>query len=242
VNKLIISPTVKTTIKNAGDIFLESYEQSIQKRGYFSIVLSGGHTPKPLYEHLSRMDEIRWDKVHIFWGDERHVPPDHHDSNYRLAYNALLSKITIPKENIFRIKGELSPEITAEDYQKTLNRYFDTHEKKFDLVILGMGVDGHTASLFPGTDAFLETTHWVVANFVPKLDAWRITLTFPAILSARKIVVLIIGDEKAETLKEVLEGDEDNNNFPIKRILSTNNDIVWIVDHQAGRLLSARNK
>ena len=240
MNKIIISSTAKQTIEKAGDIFLESYEQSIRKQGYFSVVLSGGHTPKPLYEHLSRVDKIQWDKVHIFWGDERLVPPDHPDSNYGMAYASLLSKISIPDENIFRIKGELSPEDAANDYQKTLNKYFDAHEKKFDLLLLGMGPEGHTASLFPGTDALLESTRWVVPNFVPKLNAWRITLTFPAILSARKIIVLITGSEKAEILKTVLEGDKANDQIPIKRILSTKNEVLWIADQQAGKLLSAK--
>jgi 6-phosphogluconolactonase len=241
MNKIIISPTVKQTIEKARDIFMESYEQSIQKRGSFSVVLSGGRTPKPLYENLSRIEKIRWDKVHVFWGDERLVPPDHSDSNYRLAYDTLFSKISIPDENIYRIKGELSPKDAAVDYQNILTRYFEAHEKKLDLILLGMGTNGHTASLFPGTDALLESTRWVVPNFIPELKAWRITLTFPAIFSARKIIVLITGDEKAETLQAVLEGDEGNDQFPIKRILSIKNGVFWIVDQKAGKLLTSKN-
>lgn len=241
MNNIIISPTVKQTIEKAEDIFLESYEQSVRDRGSFSVVLSGGHTPKPLYENLSKTEKIRWNKMHIFWGDERPVPPTHSDSNYRLAYDTLLSNISIPDENIFRIKGELNPKDAAIDYQNTLNKYFDARDKKFDLILLGMGTNGHTASLFPGTDALLEATRWVVPNFVPELNSWRITLTFPAIFSARKIIVLITGDEKAETLKSVFEGEESDDFYPIKRILSAKNEVNWIVDHQAGKLLASKN-
>jgi 6-phosphogluconolactonase len=241
MNKIIISPTVKQTIEKARDIFLESYEQSVKNKGYFSVVLSGGHTPKPLYEELSGIDNIRWEKVYIFWGDERLVPPEHDDSNYHLAYDTLLSKISIPEKNITRIKGELSPNDAAADYHKALEKYFNAHERKFDLILLGMGTNGHTASLFPGTDALLESTRWVVSNFVPELNAWRITLTYPAIISAGKIMVLVTGEKKAKTLKSVLEGKENNNDYPITRILSIKNEVMWVVDHEAGKFLSVRN-
>lgn len=236
MNKIIISPTTKKTIESAAEFFMDCYTESIRDRGYFSVVLSGGSTPKPLYEYLSYVDNIQWDKVFVFWGDERNVPPDHHASNYRLAYDALLSRVSIPKENIFRIKGELSPKSAADDYNNTLNSFFDYHEKIFDLIILGMGTDGHTASLFPGSDALREESCWVVHSFISQLDSWRITLTFPAIDLARKIIVLVVGEKKAEILKTVLE--EDKINFPIKKISSSNNEITWIVDHKAGKLLS----
>lgn len=240
MNKIIISSSVNQTIEKAREIFFESYEQSIQSRGYFSAVLSGGHTPRPLYESLSRTENIQWDKVYVFWGDERLVPPDHPDSNYLLAYDSLLAKISIPDENVYRIKGELSPNNAADDYQNSLDGYFDSHEKKFDLLLLGMGTNGHTASLFPGTDALHESTRWVTSNFVPELNAWRITLTYPAIFSARKIIVLITGEEKAETFKAVLEGEENNDYYPIKRILPIKSEVFWIADQQAGKLLSER--
>jgi 6-phosphogluconolactonase len=238
VNKIIISPTTKKTIESAAEFFMDCYTESIRDRGYFSVVLSGGSTPKPLYEYLSYEDNIQWDKVFVFWGDERNVPPDYHTSNYRLAYDALLSRVSIPKENIFRIKGELSPKSAADDYNNTLNRFFDYHEKTFDLIILGMGTDGHTASLFPGSGALQEEIRWVAPNFIPKFNSWRITLTYPAINLARKIIVLVVGEEKAEILKTVLEEDEDKDNLPIKNISSSNKDVTWIVDHKAGKLLS----
>jgi 6-phosphogluconolactonase len=238
VNKIIISPTTNKTIESASKFFLDCYLESIHDRGYFSVVLSGGSTPEPLYENLSHVDKIQWDKVFVFWGDERNVPPDHPNSNYRMAYDSLLSQVSIPEENVFRIKGELSPESAADDYNNTLNSFFDYHEKIFDLIILGMGTDGHTASLFPGSDALREETRWVVHNFISQLESWRITLTFPAIVLAREIIVLVVGEKKAEILKTVLEEDEDNDNLPIKNIASSNKEITWIVDQKAGRLLS----
>jgi 6-phosphogluconolactonase len=241
VNNIIISPTKSKTIESATGLFLDCYTESIQERGYFSVVLSGGSTPKPLYEYLSYVEKIEWDKVFVFWGDERIVPSDHQASNYRLAYNSLLSRVSIPEENVFRIKGELSPESAANKYNNALDSFFDSHEKKFDLIILGMGIDGHTASLFPGSDALQEENRWVVPNYIPKLDSWRITLTYPAINLARKIIVLVVGEEKAKILKTVLEEDEDNDNLPIKHISSSNKEITWMIDREAGRFLSLYN-
>jgi 6-phosphogluconolactonase len=158
VKKIIISPNSEESIEIAADYFVNTASDSIQKRGCFSVVLSGGKTPKPLYKYLKNpaiSNKINWEKVFIYWGDERNFPPDHPDSNFHLADEALLSHVPIPKRNIFRIKGELSPNNAAEDYNKTLEKFI-IKINKFDLIFLGMGNDGHTASLFPGTDALYE--------------------------------------------------------------------------------------
>src|SRR6185437_14908365 len=180
---------------------------AIADHGTFSIALSGGSTPEPVYRRLA--DEpyrsaIQWMNVRIYFGDERCVPPDSPQSNFRMAREALLSNVPIPAENVFRMRGEIDPELAAIEYGKLLKQQFG--DGGLDLVLLGMGDDGHTASLFPGTTALAETKHRCVPNFVPKLEVWRITLSAPFINRADAVYFLVSGSDKAGRVNEVLNG------------------------------------
>jgi 6-phosphogluconolactonase len=203
----------------------------------FSLFLSGGNTPKSLYELLAAepyRSQVNWSKLGIFFGDERCVPPDHPDSNYRMARNAMLCNLSIPESNIHRMRGEANPEVAAGEYGKMLKSTFG--DDGADMVLLGMGPDGHTASLFPGTNALKETHHRCVANFVPKFDSWRITLTYPFLNKARSVIVLVVGEDKAEILKEVLEGPRDPGRLPIQGIEPAG-QMTWLLDTAAASRL-----
>src|SRR5205823_886538 len=168
---------------------------------------------------LAERRDLPWDKIYVFFGDERHVPPDDKESNYRAAKESLLSKIPIPTENVHRIPAELDAQIAAQQYEEELRKFFQLPPgqwPRFDLIMLGMGPDGHTASLFPGTAALNEGSRWVAANWVESLNTWRITFTFPLINQATEVLYLIAGDDKAQVLREVLEGDKKDV-YPIQR-------------------------
>jgi 6-phosphogluconolactonase len=202
---------------------------------FFSIALSGGTTPKSLYELLASepyRSQLNWSKVEIYFGDERCVPPDHAESNYRMAYEAMLSKLPIPECNIHRMRGELPPEQAAIEYGQMLKEKFK--DGGVDLNLLGMGEDGHTASLFPGTEALKETQHRCVANFVPKLDKWRVTMTYPFINRSKEVMVLAAGAGKAKVLQEVLEGPKEK--YPIQGI-SPQGKMTWILDAAAADMV-----
>jgi len=203
----------------------------------FSLVLSGGNTPKALYELLASdayRSELNWSKVEIYFGDERCVPPDHPESNYLMAYNAMLSKLPIPEPNIHRIRGELQPEAAAIEYGKLLQTKFQSNGP--DMVLLGMGPDGHTASLFPGTTALTEAKHRCVANWVPQFNTWRLTLTYPFLNTAKSILILVAGLEKAQAIKAVLEGPREIERFPIQGI-EARGTATWLLDSTAASLL-----
>lgn len=216
-------------------------QRAIDSSGRFSIALAGGSTPRSLYQLLtSEMFKIRlaWEKVHVFWGDERPVPPEHPDSNFRMAQETLLSGVSISAGNIHRMKGELPPQDAAREYENELRRFFSEHPwPQLDLVLLGMGDDGHTASLFPNTAALQEKERWVTANPVEKLSTIRITLTVPAINAARHVLFLVQGENKAEPLKAVIEGSHQPENFPSQFIQPAQGTLVWMVDKAAGAQL-----
>ena len=238
MSKLIITDT-QTFGDKAVQIFIESATEAISENGRFSIALSGGSTPKLLFTKLAEPEfsgQLDRDKIFIFWGDERNVPPDHQDSNFRMAKEHLLDKIGIPANNIYRIRGELPAKEAAQDYQTLLESFFGT-TPMFDLILLGMGEDGHTASLFPNTEALEEDTRWVVENHVPKLNTTRITLSFPAINHAKKVLFLVQGTHKAQVLKEVLYGTYQPNLLPSQAVNPINGKLLWLVDQEAGKFL-----
>ena len=185
----------------AASELLRQAQRAVQAKGLFSLALSGGSTPKSLYSLLANDSsfraEVPWEKTHFFWGDERHVPPEHPESNYRMAQEAMLSKVPIPSENIHRINaGNPNAQRAAEEYEETLRTFFRLRAgefPRFDLVLLGMGADGHAASLFPGTEALRERKHLVVANWVEKLHAHRITMTLPVFNRAAMVLFLVSG-------------------------------------------------
>jgi 6-phosphogluconolactonase len=219
--------------------------EAVQMKGACTVALSGGSTPEGLYELLASdptfRGQVPWEKVHLFWGDERHVPPDHADSNYRMADEVMVSKAPIPPANVHRIKSE-NPDASkaAEDYEQTLRAFFlltAGQFPRFDVVFLGLGPEGHTASLFPGTKALHETARLVVSNWVGKLYTDRITMTPPTLNNAACVIFLVSGDDKALPLKAVLEGPDEPEQLPVQLIRPSHGQVLWLVDRAAASLL-----
>jgi 6-phosphogluconolactonase len=218
--------------------FAAGAEEAIEERGRFAVVLAGGSTPETMYGILARhyMDQIDWSRVYVFFGDERSVPPHHEDSNHKMASEVLLDHV--PVGNVHRIRGELPPDEAAEAYEEELRTFFRTEDvPRFDLILLGLGADGHTASLFPETPALEVHDRWVVANPVPRLNTTRITLTVPVINAALAVYFLVEGEDKGEAVREVLEGDADPRAYPAKLIQPPGGP-EWMLDRSAASLLS----
>jgi 6-phosphogluconolactonase len=213
-----------------------------RSEGRFSVALSGGSTPRSLYRLLAQNKSLPWDKIYFFFGDERHVAPDDAESNYRMVRESLFSKLAIPPANVFRVPAEDSDaKRAAKTYEHTLRKFFNKTSDgfpRFDLVLLGMGPDGHTASLFPGIPALQERSRWVVADWVEKFKTDRITLTLPVLNNAATVVFLVSGQDKASTLKEVLEGRQSGELFPSKLIKPVNGELIWMVDRAAAQQLA----
>ncbi|MBK9314989.1 MAG: 6-phosphogluconolactonase [Acidobacteria bacterium] len=230
--------------RQAASLFSGLATRSCQLSGRFTIALSGGSTPRRLFSALATtpyVESIPWKNIFFFWGDERCVAPDHPESNYRMAYQTLLTKVPVPSGNIFRIPAEdHDPHRAAKNYSDAIRDFFAPSPPRFDLVFLGMGADGHTASLFPGTDALRVNDRIAVANYVEKFNAWRITLTAATINDAHYIVFLVTGEDKAEPLKNVIEGDKLPDIYPSQLILPTDGTLHWMVDRAAARLITIR--
>jgi 6-phosphogluconolactonase len=225
----------------AAEEFVRVGRAAIGNQGRFAVALSGGNTPRGVYSLIADKygDALPWNQVFIFFGDERHVPPDHPESNYGMANETLLSRVPIPAENISRIPAELPAGEAARHYEERLRNFFglsDGEWPRFDLILLGMGDDGHTASLFPGTTALEERARLVVANHVDKLQTDRITLTFPVLNHAAEVAFLIAGAGKAEVLGRVFSPGS-RAEFPIQRVRPVNGRVLWILDKEAARLL-----
>lgn len=223
----------------AAEIIISAATFSIAERGAFRLALAGGSTPRTLYETLASVDyrsRLNWARVHLYWGDERCVPPDHDASNYRMTRATLLNHAPIPPENVYRLAGEAEPEQAALDYEKLLRDHLG-EAGAFDVTLLGMGDDGHTASLFPGTAAIHERERWVIAHHVPQLDAWRLTLTPPALNRSRQVMFLVTGEKKAATLKQVHQGEHQPDVLP-SQIIQPQGDLLWLVDQSAAAELS----
>ena len=225
----------------AAQRIVELASEAIAARGTFTIALSGGSTPKAIFELLADDEfrtQIAWQNVHVFFGDERTVPPYHADSNFRMANEAMLSRVPLPEQNIHRIDGVGDAAANASDYESDLREYFsNSNWPRLDLVMLGMGDDGHTASLFPDTTALKEESLWVAANWVEKFNTWRITLTAPAINAARNVLFLITGAGKADRLSEVLLGERDTSRLPSQLIAPREGVLEWYVDRAAAAKL-----
>ncbi len=230
----------------AAEEVVRSANEAVAARGKFSIALSGGSTPKNLFNLLATnaRTTLPWDRMYFFWGDERHVGPTDPDSNYRMADEAMLSKIPVASGNIFRIEAE-NPDATAvaDSYEKTLRKFFQLDPDgipQFDLILLGMGPDGHTASLFPGTDGLKEKSRLVIANWVEKLKTHRLSFTLPVLNAARCVVFVVSGTDKATVLKTVLEDDAPGEQYPAKLVHPTNGELIWFVDRAAASALSTK--
>lgn len=219
--------------------FARRAAESIEERGRFAVALAGGSTPRVVYELLAsgygETADLDWSRVHAFFGDERTVPPDDEDSNYRMARETLLDHV--PVGSVHRMRGELPPEEAAAEYEAELRSFFGDGLPRFDLIMLGIGGDGHTASLFPQTSALEVTDRLVTANSVPKLETERITLTVPIINAARAVAFLVSGEDKTQALREILEGDGDPHVYPAK-FVQPDGDLTWMVDRAATGLLA----
>jgi 6-phosphogluconolactonase len=218
-------------------------EETLSRHEQFSLVLSGGSTPKRLHILLASSpfkDRIDWKKIHIFFGDERAVPLDDERNNARMAFDTLLNKVAVPPEQIHIMDTDLSPEAAAMEYEEELCEYFGTDilpPRTFDLVLLGMGDDGHTLSLFPGTPIIYEEKSWVSSFFLKSQNMYRITLTKNIINRAKHIVFMISGKEKANALHEVLEGVRNPDLYPAQVILPTSGELHFFMDEAAASLL-----
>jgi len=229
----------------AAEEVVRTGNEAVGQRGRFTIALAGGSTPKSLYNLLATnaRTTLPWDRMFFFWGDERHVPPTDPESNYRMADEAMLSKVPVPPGNVFRIKTE-NPEAAAaaEDYEKTIRKFFALEAgqfPRFDLILLGMGPDGHTASLFPGTTALQEKLRLVVANWVEKMKTHRISLTLPVLNAARCVTFLVSGTDKAPALKAVLEENVPPEQYPAKLIKPSDGKLIWLIDRAAASQLTS---
>jgi len=220
----------KNFVADAADFILDQAHQALGERNEFRIALSGGNTPIPIYTRLAAIGhDLPWELTRITFGDERCVPPDDQQSNFRMARDTLLAPAEVPEKSILRMCGEIDPQIAAKEYQDQLDLLATQRGEpiyRHDLILLGLGDDGHAASLFPGTVALDETIRRVVANFVPKLDAWRLTFTFPFINHAGHVCFLVGAAKNADLIERVLEGDP---RFPASRVNPSAGDVTWII-------------
>ena len=240
LSRMTTSPEIKVVadlnalVEEAADRIASAARSAIGDHDSFSLALSGGSTPEPVYRRLTEepyRSAIEWPKVRIYFGDERCVPPDSDQSNYHMAQGAMLTRVPISPQNVFRMRGEIDPNQAAIEYGRLLKERFE--DGGLDLVLLGMGDDGHTASLFPETEALNETKHRCVANFVPKLNTWRITLTAPFINKSDAVMFMVSGAGKSQRVAEVLEGPLDPRRLPSQMIHPVNGRLTWLLDSGA---------
>ncbi len=240
---LHVFPDKPSFVEGSADFIADLAARALAERGRFIIALSGGGTPEPIYARLASpdyRDRIAWEKVHIFFGDERCVPPDDARSNYRMVREAWLDHSPIPAANIHRIRAEDDPALEALRYEQDIaGLYRSARLPAFDLVLLGMGENGHTASLFPGTAVLRETVRWVVAQYVEVMTAWRVTFTVPLINAARHVAFLAEGAGKAQMLRNVLEGPYQPDVWPSQLIQPVSGELHWLVDAAAAANIGA---
>lgn len=238
--EIAVLPDAESLALAAADEFARSAAEAVRKRRFFRVALSGGSTPRALYRRLTRAPyraAISWEHVRFFWGDERCVPPDSKRSNYRMARETLLDPLEIPPRQVFRMKGEEEPEAAARAYERTLCRYAVGRTVGLDLVLLGLGEDGHTASLFPGTAALDAGRRLVAANYVGKFSEWRITLTYRALNAARRIVFVVCGTEKASAVAKVLQKSSGWRELPASGVCPGRGSLLWLLDEAAASRL-----
>jgi 6-phosphogluconolactonase len=238
--RLEVCETIGDLCRKGAELFIAAATAAITRRGKFTVALSGGSTPRPLFsllasdEYLGRVD---WSRTHFFWVDERCVPPVHPDSNYKAAYDLLLAKLPVDSAHFNRIPGEQSPEAAAFSYEQNLKDFFaDQSLPRFDLVILGVGTDGHTASIFPGSRDAIDTNRCAVAVYVEKMASYRVTLTLPVLNNAREVVFLVSGKEKADVVRSILENDMQQ--YPTSLVSPVEGTVTWLLDNEAAGLLS----
>ena len=242
MNGIHIYPNSQSMIQGAAERMVRIIAETLQAQGAAHVALSGGTTPKPLYILLASAafrDAIDWTHVHVYFGDERCVPPEDQQSNYRLAMETLLASVDIPSNQIHRIQGEIEPGLAADRYQQLLTGQLpvaDDGIAQFDLILLGVGVDGHTASLFPGTPILNEQQKYVGAVYVEKLASWRVSLTLPVINHARHIMFLATGEAKADVIWCYYVRECDQQPMPVQ-LIEPRDSVEWFVDQPAARLI-----
>lgn len=234
--EVVIPGNYEETLQYCIDHFILTANAAIEAHGYFAVALSGGSTPKAIYEGLANeknREKVRWKEVLLFWSDERYVPRNHPDSNYLMAMEAGFETLPIPSKNIFPVPVSGDWEKDAKKYEQTILKKIPS--KKFDLVMLGMGDDGHTASLFPKTHGLDVKDRLVIANFIPQKDCWRITLTYTCINEAAHTAIYVMGETKAERVKTVLTSHYDCTLLPIQGVGTAEHRALWIVDADAAQ-------
>lgn len=245
---LVVVADQAALARKAAELFAETAERALARVGRFTVALSGGTTPKLLYSLLATepyRSRLPWRQTHVFWGDERCVPPDRPDSNFGMAKAALLDQVPVPPEQLHRMQAERKDlVVAAREYEAEIARTFAApptgDPPALDLILLGLGPDGHTASLFPHTQAVRETRRWAVRNYVAKLDANRLTLTAPILNRGSMILFLVAGTDKAPVLKEVLEGPSDPDRLPSQLIRPVSGRVIWLVDRAAASKLGGK--
>ncbi len=240
-SKTHVFQNIEVLAGGAAGYILSAMQETLAVQDRFAMMLSGGSTPRAVYTLLASSpykQAVDWSQVHIFWGDERCVPPDHPDSNYRMAGEVLISKVDLPAENVHRIRGEIPPDQAAASYEIAISSYFgsETAFPHFDLILLGMGEDGHIASLFPGSPAINETARWVVAvdhDQPPPPLVSRVTVTLPVINAARRVALIVAGEAKASTVAATLTTPEKSLVLPVQRVNPVEGELVWLLDEAA---------
>lgn len=236
---VIVCQDTQELSQKAAQEFIRLAQEAVARTGRFTVALSGGSTPRALYSLLASpgyCEHVPWTQVQLYWGDERCVPPQHADSNFRMVQGSLLANITLPRENFHRIAGELDPAVAAADYEQQLRKLFGVPAgavPRFDLILLGLGVEGHTASLFPGSDALNDQQHLVVATFVEKLQAHRVTLTLPVINHAAHVLFLVAGKDKAPVVKQIVGALPAAEELPAARVQPVDGALMWLITQDA---------
>jgi len=226
--------------ERAAELLIGLARESTSEQGRFTLALSGGSTPRALYESLAsdaKSSRVPWEQTHLFWADERCVPPDNEQSNYLMAHEALISHVSVPSVQVHRMRGEDEPQRAAEAYALELENCFGPGDPRFALILLGMGDDGHTASLFPNSSVLADTSHTVAATYVKKLSSNRLTMTLRTLNAASTVIFLVSGKAKAKTLQAVFDKDiKDGGSLPARLVRPAKGELIWLVDEPAASL------
>ncbi len=233
-----VLPDLDSLAEEGAREFARAAAEALRDRGVFRVSLSGGSTPRALHKGLARSpfrSTIDWGRIRFFFGDERCVPADDQRSNFRMTRETLFAPLRIPPDHVFRMHGEGEPREAARQYARLLQKEFAQPRPRFDLILLGLGQDGHTASLFPGTMALAERRRLVAANYVPKLREWRLTLTYPVLNSARRVIFLAAGAEKRKAVSRIVKRQRGYRKLPAARVRPRRGTLLWLLDEEAGR-------
>lgn len=242
--QITVLPDLDAMSQEAARRFVGAAKMAVSARGRFTVALAGGSTPERLYRLLASdtyRDQVPWQATHVFFGDERAVPPDDAQSNYRMARRALLDAVPIPPAQVHRMEGERDPLEAATAYEQAVRQDFGLgvgQVPRFDLILLGMGPDGHTASLFPRTKALEDFADLVVANYVEKLETWRLTFTYPVLNAAAQVLFLVGGTDKAAAVRAVLQGEPNREEYPSQGVLPTDGTVTFLLDTTAAASLT----